>query len=242
MNFPIKTSLRRGMRDGIPIMLGYLAVAFTLGIAARNAGLNAFQAALTSFTNHASAGEYAGLTLIAAKATYLEVAIMEVVVNARYLLMSCALSQKLAPGTSFLHRMLIGYGLTDEVFGISMAQEGYLSPWYSYGAFGVAVAGWTAGSALGVLVGNILPDRAVSALSVGLYGMFLAVIVPPARKNRFLCGLIVVSMAASALFAALPLLSGLSEGVRIILLTVLLSAGAALLRPVRDEAEDKEVA
>ena len=167
-------------------------------------------------------------------------AIMEVVVNARYLLMSCALSQKLAPDTSFLHRMLIGYGLTDEVFGISMAQEGYLSPWYSYGAFGVAVAGWTAGSALGVLVGNILPDRAVYALSVGLYGMFLAIIVPPARKNRFLCGLIVVSMAASALFAALPLLSELSEGVRIILLTVLLSAGAALLRPVRDEAEDKE--
>jgi len=102
------------------------------------------------------------------------------------------------------------------------------------------VAGWTAGSALGVLVGNILPDRAVYALSVGLYGMFLAIIVPPARKNRFLCGLIVVSMAASALFAALPLLSELSEGIRIILLTVLLSAGAALLRPVRDEAEDKE--
>lgn len=240
MNFSMKTSLRRGMRDGIPIMLGYLAVAFTLGIAARNAGLTVFQAALTSFTNHASAGEYAGLTLIAARAAYFEVAVMEVVVNARYLLMSCALSQKLAPGTPLIHRMLLGYGLTDEVFGISMAQEGYLSPWYSYGAFGVAVAGWTLGSALGVLVGNILPDRMVSALSVGLYGMFLAVIVPPARKNRFLCGLIALSMGASALFAALPLISELSEGLRIILLTLLLSAGAAILRPIKDESNETE--
>ncbi len=239
--FEKKVQFARGMRDGIPIMLGYLAVAFTLGIAARNAGLTAFQSALASFTNHASAGEYVGFTLIAAGSGYLELALMEVVANARYLLMSCAMSQKLSPDTPLGHRLLIGYGLTDEIFGISMAQEGYLCPQYAYGAFLVAVSGWTLGSGLGVLMGNILPARVVSALSVGLYGMFLAVIVPPARKNRFLCGLIVVSMAASAGFAAvsaLPLFAGLSEGMRIILLTVVLSAGAALIRPVRDDAKE----
>jgi len=235
MMFEKKVQFSRGMRDGIPIMLGYLAVAFTLGIAARNAGLNAFQAALTSFTNHASAGEFVGLTLIAASAGYWEVALMEVVANARYLLMSCALSQKLDPALPLGHRLLLGYGLTDEVFGISMAQEGYLCPQYAYGAFAVAVTGWTAGSALGVLMGSILPASVVSALSVGLYGMFLAVIVPPARKNRFLCGLIVVAMAASAVFTYLPMMAAISKGVRIILLTVLISAAAAVIRPVRDE-------
>ncbi len=233
--FTKKVDFARGLRDGIPIMLGYLAVAFTLGIAARNAGLNAFQSALASFTNHASAGEFVGFTLIAAGAGIWELALMEVVANARYLLMSCAMSQKLAPSTPFIHRLLVGYCLTDEVFGVSMAQEGFLRPAYTYGAFLIAVLGWTSGSALGVLVGNILPARAVSALSVGLYGMFLAIIVPPARKNRFLCALIVLSMTASALFTVLPLIKDLSAGVRTILLTVAISAAAALLCPVRDE-------
>ncbi len=240
--FTKKVDFARGMRDGIPIMLGYLAVAFTLGIAARNAGLNAFQSALASFTNHASAGEFIGFTLIAAGAGIWELALMEVVANARYLLMSCAMSQKLAPNTSLGHRLLVGYCLTDEVFGISMAQEGFLCPAYTYGAFLVAVLGWTTGSALGVLVGNILPARAVSALSVGLFGMFLAIIVPPARKSRFLCALIVISMAASALFTVLPLIRALSEGMRTILLTVLISVAAALLRPVKDEEQEKEAA
>lgn len=241
--FTKKVQFTRGMRDGIPIMLGYLAVAFTLGIAARNAGLNAFQSGLTSFTNHASAGEFVGFTLIAAGASYWEVALMEVVANARYLLMSCAMSQKLSPSTPLGHRLLTGYCLTDEVFGVSMGQEGYLCPWYTYGAFAVAILGWTSGSALGVLVGNILPPRAVSALSVGLYGMFIAVIVPPARKSRFLCGLIVIAMAASGLCAALPLIAELSEGMRIILLTVVISAVAAIVRPIKDEpADEKEAA
>lgn len=235
----------RGMRDGIPIMLGYLAVAFTLGIAARGAGLTAPQAALASLLNNASAGEHVGFTLIAAGAGYLEMAVMELVANARYLLMSCALSQKLDPATPLTHRMLIGFDLTDEIFGISMAQPGYLEPWYAYGAMAVAIPGWALGTYLGVLMGNILPARVVSALSVGLYGMFLAVIVPPARKNRFLCALIAIAMAASAGFAAvaaLPLFAGLSEGMRIILLTVVISAVAAMVRPVKDEADAKEVA
>ena len=225
----------RGLKAGVPIGLGYLAVAFTLGIAAKNAGLTAFQATLTSFLINASAGEFVGFTLIGAGASYLEVAIMELVANARYLLMSFSLSQKLSPKTGIGHRMLIGWYVTDEVFGVSISAPGQLNPFYTYGAISLACPGWAIGTCLGVIVGNILPASLVSALSVGLYGMFIAIIVPPARKNRVLAGLIVISMAASLLFAKVPPMSGLSTGMRVIILTVVLSAAAAILFPVKEE-------
>ena len=225
-----RLAFARGMRDGIPIALGYLAVSFTLGIAAKNAGFTAVQAMLASLTNNASAGEFAGFTLIAAGSGYLEVAVMELVANARYLLMSCALSQKLAPETSLLHRFLISYDVTDEIFGISMAYPGKLNPFYSYGAFAVAIPGWAGGTYLGVLMGSLLPGNIVRALSVGLYGMFLAVIIPPARKSRIL--------AASYAFTRLPYLADLPAGTRTILLTLLIAGGAAVLFP-HEEAYDE---
>lgn len=234
-----KTWLLRGMRDGIPIMLGYLAVAFTLGIAARGAGLTALQAALASFLNNASAGEYAGFTVIKENAGYMEMALMILIANARYMLMSCALSQKLSPGTKMRHRLLISFGVTDEIFGVSMTAPGALNPYYSYGMFIPAMPGWAVGTLLGVVMGNVLPARLVSALSVGLYGMFLAIIIPPARKSYVLCGLIAVSMAASWLFSSLPVFSFLSPGMRVIVLTVVLAGLAALLFPV---AEDQDAA
>lgn len=233
-----RLAFARGMRDGIPIALGYLAVAFTLGIAAKNAGFTAFQAMLASLTNNASAGEFAGFTLIAAGSGYLEVAVMEVVANARYLLMSCALSQKLSPDTSLLHRFLISYDVTDEIFGISMAYPGKLNPFYSYGAFAVAIPGWAGGTFLGVLMGSLLPANIVRALSVGLYGMFLAIIVPPAKKSRILAGVILVSMAASFAFTRLPGIFVLSSGTRTILLTVLIAGGAAILFPHEEEQDE----
>jgi len=225
----------KGMRDGIPISLGYFAVAFTLGIAAKNAGFTAFQAMLTSFLNNASAGEFAAFTLIASVATYLEVAVMELVANARYLLMSCALSQKLSADTSILHRLLISFDVTDEIFGVSMAVPGKLNPFYTYGVILVAVPGWTLGTYLGVLMGNLLPVNLVRALSVGLYGMFLAIIIPPARKSKILAGVILLSMAASFIVTRLPLISDLSAGTRTIVLTILIAGGAALLFPIKEE-------
>ncbi len=123
MSLDNRTWLQKGLKDGIPIALGYFAVSFTLGITAKNAGLTALQAMLASFTLNASAGEFAGFTLIAAGAGYLEIAIMEFVANARYLLMSCALSQKLSPDTPLWQRLLIGYDVTDEIFGISALQD-----------------------------------------------------------------------------------------------------------------------
>ena len=226
---------RRGMRDGMPIALGYFAVAFTLGIAAKNAGFSAVQAMVESLTNNASAGEYAVFSLAAAGAGYWEVAVMTLVANARYLLMSCSLSQKLSPDTPLYHRMLIAFDVTDEIFGISIAFPGRLNPWYTYGAVAVAIPGWGLGTLLGVIVGNVLPLRLVSALSVGLYGMFLAIIVPPARKDRVVLGLVLLSFAASLAAARWSLLAGISSGIKTIILTVVISLTAAMLFPVEEE-------
>ena len=226
-----KICFRHGMRDGSPIALGYFAVAFTLGIAARNAGLSAIQALIASALNNASAGEYAGFALIAAGSSYLEMAVMTLVVNARYLLMSCALSQKLKTATPLRHRMLIAYDVTDEIFGICVAQPGYLNPWYAYGAIAVAIPGWALGTFFGVIMGNVLPTRVVSALNVGLYGMFLAIIIPPARKNRVIAGVVAVGFAASYLVNRLPLFNGLSTGIKTIALTASLALLAAVLFP-----------
>ena len=226
--------LREGIRDGIPIGLGYLAVSFSLGVAARNAGLSAFQGFLVSLLNNASAGEYAGFTVIATNGAYFEIFLMTLIANARYLLMSCALSQKFSPDTP-----LIGFDITDEIFGITIARPGMLDPFYSYGAILIAAPAWAGGTALGVIAGNLLPARAVSALSVALFGMFLAVIIPPARKNRIIALFVLVSFAASFAATYLPLISQLSGGTRTIILTVLISAIAAILFPVNEEEGDK---
>jgi len=230
-----KQAFRNGVRDGIPIATGYFAVAFTLGIAAKNAGFNAIQATIVSATNLASAGQYAGFTMVKEAATYIEMALMILVANARYMLMSSALSQKFSPDTPFIHRFLVGYGVTDEIFGISIGVPGKLNPRYAYGALLVAVPGWSLGTFLGVLMGNILPDNIVSALSVGLYGMFIAIIVPPARKNKVVLGCVVISMLASLVCEFAPLISAIPSGIRIIILTVVIASVAAILFPVKDD-------
>lgn len=226
---------KKGLRDGIPIATGYFAVAFTLGIMAKNAGLNAFEAMLAAATTLASAGGYAGFAAIAAGASYLELAVTELIVNARYLLMSFALSQKLSPKTSLLHRLLIGFGVTDEIFGISVSVDGSLNPLYTYGAMTVAIPGWASGTFLGVIMGNALPPNIVSALSVGIYGMFIAIIIPPARKSKIILGLVAVSMALSLAFSVIPIINGISSGLRVIILTVVISLAAALIFPVNEE-------
>ncbi|MBE6749534.1 MAG: AzlC family ABC transporter permease [Ruminococcaceae bacterium] len=226
------------MRDGIPIALGYFAVAFTLGIVAKKAGLTAFQAMLAAGLTNASAGGYAGFALIAENAGYLEVAITELIVNARYLLMSCALSQKLSPNTSLLHRAIIGFDVTDEIFGISVSVKGTLNPYYNYGAMSVSIPGWALGAFLGVVMGNVMPPSIVSALSVGLYGMFLAIIIPKARENKVIAAIILISMSLSLALAKLPVISQVSSGIRVIILTVVISLAAAILFPVKEEENE----
>ena len=237
-----KKALREGFSAGIPIGLGYFAVSFSLGIAARNAGMTPLQGMLASLLCHASAGQYAGFTMIAASATLLETAIMTFIANARYLLMSCAMSQRTSPKMSNLHRMLMSYFITDELFGVAISKPDYINPWYMYGAILCASPCWALGTLLGGLAGNLLPQRLVSAFSVALYGMFLAIIIPPARKDKVIAVLIAICFAASYLASALPVFAGISSGTRTIILTVAISAAAALLFPKETEAMQEEEA
>ena len=198
-----------GLRDGFPIGLGYFAVSFSLGIAARNAGLTVAQGLLSSLLCNASAGEYALFTLIGSGAACVEIALATLIINARYLLMSCALSQRMSPDMPFYHRFFIGFDVTDELFGITIARPGCVEPRYFYGAMTASIPLWAAGTALGIFMGNLLPARIVSALSVALYGMFLAIIVPPAKENRVVLGCVLSAFAASAALAFLPVLRSL---------------------------------
>ncbi|NLY45998.1 MAG: AzlC family ABC transporter permease [Tissierella sp.] len=229
---------KEGIRDGIPIALGYLAVSFTLGIAARNAGLTTFQGFLAALLTNASAGGYAGFLLISSGGTYWEMAVVTMIANARYFLMSSALSQKLSPDTPLYHRFIIGYDVTDELFGISIAQKGWLNPYYFYGAMLVALPAWSLGTAMGVTAGNILSPKIVSALSVALYGMFLFIIIPPAKKDPIIGVLVALSFIASFISAEISFFSGISNGTKIIILTVVISGLAAIFFPVSEQEDD----
>lgn len=230
-----KRHFLRGLRDGFPIGLGYFAVSFGLGISCRAANLTAFQGFLLSFLNNASAGEYGGITIIASDSGFLIMAAMMLVVNARYMLMSCALSQHLSPDTPLIFRLIIGYDLTDELFGIAISQPGYLEVWYYFGAMCAAMPGWSIGTVLGVLMGNLMPVWAVSGCSVMLFGMFLAIIIPVGKQNRIVLGCIGVSFLCSLLASVLPFTRELSEGMRILVLTIVISAAAAILFPHKED-------
>ncbi|SDH64031.1 Predicted branched-chain amino acid permease (azaleucine resistance) [Desulfosporosinus hippei DSM 8344] len=229
---------KNGIKDGIPIALGYFAVSFTFGIVAKKAGLTPFQAVFMSAFNLTSAGQFGALALIGTSATYLEMALTQLIINLRYCLMSCSLSQKFEAGAGWPHRFMVAFGVTDEIFGVSVCKEGKLNPFYNYGLMSVSIAGWMLGTFCGVVSGEILPARIISALSVALYGMFIAVIVPPAKGNKLLTGIIISSMLLSLLFAQLPILSQISQGFKIIILTVAIAGIAALLFPVKEAAHE----
>ena len=226
--------LLEGMRDGLPIALGYFVVAFTLGIAAKNAGLNALEGFFASLFNNASAGEYAGFTVIASGGTLLTMAILTLVANARYMLMSTVLSQKCPENLPLYHRILVAFDVTDEIFGITIARPGPLNPYYNYGAMLVALPGWSVGTALGIMAGSVLPPSAVSALSVALYGMFIWVIVPQGKSDHIIAALIALSMLLSLLASLAPMISELSAGTRTIILTIVIAGLAAYFFPHKE--------
>jgi predicted branched-subunit amino acid permease len=230
---------KQGVQDGIPIALGYFAVSFTFGIVAKNAGITPFQAVLMSATNLTSAGQFGALALIGTSATYLEMALTQLVINLRYCLMSCSLAQKFDTRSGFHHRFLVAFGITDEIFGVSVCREGKLNPFYNYGLMSISIPGWMLGTYCGVVSGGILPGRILSALSVALYGMFIAVIVPPAKGNKLLTGIILLSMILSLLLAKIPLFAQISQGFKIIILTILIAGIAALLFPVKEVANER---
>ena len=234
-----KKAYIKGLETGIPIGLGYFAVAFALGIQAKAAKISVIKSALMSFGLHASAGEYIFITLFGAGTTVLVMVLMELVANARYLLMSCSLSQKIPEDTPVWKRLIMGYFITDEIFGAAIAVEGKLNPYYIFGMATVASPGWVVGTALGVALGNVLPESVISALSVGLFGMFIAIIIPEGKKNKVVAAVIVVSFVASYLLSVIPVVKGIDSGIKIIVLTIVIAGIFSIIKPVK-EAQDEQ--
>ena len=232
---------KKGFKNGIPIFLGYVAVSFAFGIAARANGLTSWQAILISATNVTSAGQFAGLDVIAESAGYITMALTQLIINLRYCLMSSSLSQRFDTRMNSIHRYAIAFGVTDEIFGVSSAYpKENVPPVYCYGIIAAAVPGWIAGTALGAISGDILPASALSALGVALYGMFIAIIVPPTKGNKVLLGIVLVSMLSSLAFSIAPILKEISSGFRVIILTIIIAGLAAYFFPIYEEGAKDE--
>ncbi len=235
-----KLQWKEGLRDGIPIALGYFAVSFTFGMMASAGGMKTGHSVLISATNLTSAGQFAALDIILANGPYFEVFLTQLIINLRYCLMSFSVAQKLAPTVGTLPRLVMAFGVTDEIFGIDAARRGRVTPAYHIGAMCVAIPGWTLGTLLGAISGNLLPTFIMSALGIAIYGMFLAIIIPPAKADRYVLYAVLLAMALSACFYYIPLLKQVSSGFVIIIVTVVVSGIFAFLRPIPEEEEPEE--
>ncbi len=222
----------RGLQDGIPIALGYLCVSFGFGISATNGGLSSLTAVLISLTNLTSAGQMAGIAILLSQGSFLEMALTQLTINIRYFLMSISLSQKLDKSFTLPHRFLCAFGITDEIYCVSSVQPRTLVPKYLYGLILLPFLGWSSGTLMGAVAGNLLPDAIKFALGIAIYGMFVAIIVPPAKRERGVQLTIVIAVACSCAFAYLPLFSKITSGFSIILCAILAAAIAAYFFPI----------
>lgn len=231
----MKSDFLRGMSHGIPISLGYLSVSFGFGIKAVGAGLSVLASSLISATNLTSAGQVAGVDIIAVGGTILEMVLVQLTINIRYSLMALSLSQRLDRKFTLPHRLLASYGITDEIFAVCSAQKQKLTPWYMYGMILISAVGWVTGTALGATAGQLLPESISNALGIVLYGMFIAIIVPPAKKQRSVLVVVVISAVISVAFRYL--MTAVSSGFAVIISAVIASATGAFLFPVEEDDE-----
>ncbi len=232
------SDFRDGCRDAIPICLGYIAVSFAFGIESSKIGMTPFQSVMTSLLNVTSAGQFSALSIIAAQGSFIELMVLQFIINLRYMLMSTALSQKIDPELSLGHRLGISYGVTDEIFGMSVLRKGKLYPLYSYGLIFVSVFGWILGTLLGAMAGEVLPHRLISCLGLAIYGMFIAIIVPDTRTSNAVMAVVAAGMLFSTVFTYTPVICNISSGFRIIIVTVAVAAMASLIAPIK-EGEDE---
>ena len=229
-----------GVQAGLPVGMGYFSVSFGFGAMAVAQSLKALDATLISLTNLTSAGQFAGLTLIVAGATLWEMVLTQLVINSRYALMSLALSQRMGQRIGLLPRLLIAFSNTDEIFALAMARREPLTVPYMLGLGTLPILGWTLGTLCGALAGSILPVSIRAALGVMLYGMFIAIVVPPAKKERKILMAVILSLILSSLFAWVPVLRKVSAGLSIVICTVAAAAVCAALFPVKEEEEAAE--
>ena len=228
---------RTGVHRGLPVGMGYFSVSFGFGAMAAAHGLKALDAALISMTNMTSAGQFAGLTLIVAGATLWEMVLTQLVINSRYALMSLALSQRMGTGIGFFPRLFLAFFNTDEIFALAMAREAPLTTPFLLGLSTLPFLGWTGGTLCGALAGSMLPVSIRTALGVMLYGMFIAIVVPPARKEKPVLAVVILALVFSCLFTWVPGLKNVSSGLSIVTCTVAAAAICAALFPIADEEE-----
>ena len=238
-NQKLYNSFKNGISDGIPIALGYFSVSIGFGIMAVSKGVPPIVALLMSLTNLTSAGQVAGVDVIAHGGTLIEMAVAQLVINMRYALMSVSLSQKMHSSVSILDRLWIAFGNTDEIFAVSSSKEGEIGKKYMLGLMLMPIVGWSSGTIIGALAGTILPPTVVSALGIAIYGMFVAVFVPPMKKSGAVSAVVLVSAALSCGFAFLPVLNKVSAGFVIIICAIIAATVGAIIKPVKDEDEEE---
>lgn len=231
-------SFRKGISDGIPIALGYLSVAFTFGMMATEGGLSAAEALLISMTNLTSAGQIAGLDVMLAGGTLLEMALTQLVINMRYALMSISLSQKMHKSVRLRDRFLIAFGNTDEIFAVASAKPAELGKKYMLGLILAPFLGWSSGTLIGAAAGALLPDVVRSALGIAIYGMFLAVFIPPMKKSSAVRVVVIAAAVCSCVFSIVPVLQNISSGFVIIICSVFAATIGALIKPVETDENE----
>lgn len=227
----------RGLRSGIPIGLGYLSVSFTFGIMAVSLGFEWWQALIISMATVTSAGQLAGIGVMNLPGQYATMLISQMTINLRYSFMSISLSQKLSPRFKRPLRFLLGFFMTDEIFAVASGED-EVDPVFFFGLSTIPYAGWTLGTLLGALLGNILPEIVMSALCLAIYGMFLAIILPPARRSKTVLLTIAIAAASHSLFYYLPYLNKVPSGLSISICAIIAATVCAILFPIKDEKED----
>lgn len=234
-----KQQFLQGVRDGLPICLGYFSVSMAFGLTAVLAGIPAWAAVIISLTNLTSAGQFAGMNLLAAHGAFVEIALTTLIINIRYFLMSISVSQKVESKISIWERLAVSFGITDEIFAVSMQRNGELTVPYMAGLILTPVLGWTGGTLTGAVATSVMPPVLSNAFGIALYGMFIAIIVPPARDHKNVLFAVILSIAASVACTLLPGIRELSGGWTIILITVIVCLIGAWLFPV-EESEGGE--
>ena len=228
---------KKGLYDGIPICLGYISVSFAFGLMATKSGLSILSSLIISMTNLTSAGQFAGLEIIKSNGTLIELTVAMFIINIRYMLMSLSLSQKVNTEIGTLKRLMMSFGITDEVFAVSMQQPGKITFTYFMGLITLPWLGWSLGTFLGAFASYVLPELIRHSLGIAIYGMFLAIIIPPAKKSRPVLNVILIAVSISIILHITPFLKNLSGGWQIIISTVLASGIGAILYPKEDETE-----
>ncbi len=230
-----KQDFIQGIKDGFPICLGYFSVSMAFGLTAILSGLPIWSAIVISLTNLTSAGQFAGANILIENGTFIELAITTLIINIRYFLMSLSVSQKTHPSIKLKERFAISFGITDEIFAVSMQRKTLLTTAYMAGLILTPVIGWTAGTAVGAMATSFMPKILSNAMGIALYGMFIAIIIPPAREKKSILFAVVLAIIASMIFTYVPPLSGISEGWSIIIIAISVSAVAATLFPVKTQ-------